>query len=211
MAQRMQRIKAIRTHTVLADNEVVIGKHTTGQDIIARTYMKEFKEPILDKDGEQKWSYDRDRNPMTRQFRLVPREVTDVYVYDELKTGKNVRNYGFRPTEEELAQRDQLERAATLQQEYWKEAAKRGLDANALLDAVKSGAPKPPKESRADEIKRLVAEGVAAALAERTNTAATVEPRESPHPETKGERDARIARNRKARERRARAKEMAGV
>lgn len=225
MAQRMQRIKAIRTHTVLAENEKVIGKHTTGQDIIARTYMKDVKEPVLDKNGEQVWKYDRDRNPLTRIFRNVPTEVTEIYVWDELKTGHNRRNYGFRPTDEELVQRDQLQRAATLQEEYWKKAAERGLTADALLDAVETGAPKPPAqeplgdghhvvsadESMEAEIARRVEEGIKAALASGTSPTATVVPRELSHPETRAERDVRIARNTKARERRARAKETAGV
>lgn len=220
---KMKRMKRVRTHTVLADDEKIIGRHTTGQDIIARTYMKNIKEPVLDKNDEQVWIYDRDRNPVTKRFRQVPTEVTEVYVYELLPTGHNRKNYGFRPTEEELAQRDRLERRERLKEEYWdklldeQDAGK----AAALGDGahVASAA-----ESLDAEIERRVAEGVAAALEKMTNTTtagADMGARreesfrddsvETKGPETKGERDTRIARNKQARERRARAKETAGV
>ena len=172
MPGRMQRISPIRTQTVYGADEKVIGRHTDGRDIIERTFMREVKEAVLDDQGKQVWKVNQLGQPISPIFRLVPTQMTEVYVYDEAN-GHNNRNRDFRPSEESLAQRARLERIETLRDDFFEAAEERGLTAEQIVAGF-SGvvAPAAPQQAPAasgdDEMETEVQRRVAEALATRT-------------------------------------------
>ena len=160
MAQRTQKIKRLRPRTELSPEENIIGTHDDGRPIIERTFTRENRVPILDKDGEQAWKFNQLGQPITPLFKLVPEEVTEVYVYDELPTGHNFKNRHFRPDPEQVAAQAQRDAAAKLQEDFFSAAAARGLTADQIADFVADGArsdvPVEEKTAAADVIEREV-------------------------------------------------------
>lgn len=158
--QRLNSIGGLRPRTVLAEDEKVVGTHTDGRQIIRRTYIEEVPHPVLDARGEQKWKMNQMGVPTVPIFELRPEEATEEYVYDELKTGHNHKNYYFRTDPAELERSAKRERVAALQDEFFTAAEARGLTADEITDFVAAGrkeveaveglvAPRKPKQRKA--------------------------------------------------------------
>jgi hypothetical protein len=154
MRQRLNSIRGLQPRTVLSDNEQIIDTHTDGRPIIQRTFTKEVRVPVLDKDGEQVWKMNQLGIKTVPVFQLVPEEVTETYVYDELKTGHNMRNYHFREDKAEVEARAKRARVNKLQDEFFAVAEDRGLSAAEIADFVAEGKaekvkPKPKSKAKA--------------------------------------------------------------
>ena len=150
MRQRLNSIRGLQPRTVLDGNEEIIDTHTDGRPIIQRTYTKEARYPVLDGDGEQVWKVNQLGMRTVPVFELRPEQVTETYVYDELKTGHNYRNYHFRPDPGEIEARDKRERVSKLQDEFFEVAEGRGLSASMIADHIAEGeAGKKKTETRA--------------------------------------------------------------
>jgi hypothetical protein len=154
MRQRLNSIRGLQPRTVLSDNEQIIDTHTDGRPIIQRTFTKEVRVPVLDKDGEQVWKMNQLGIKTVPVFQLVPEEVTEIYVYDELKTGHNMRNYHFREDKAEVEARAKRARVNKLQDEFFAVAEDRGLSAAEIADFVAEGKeekvkPKPKSKAKA--------------------------------------------------------------
>jgi hypothetical protein len=137
--QRLNSIGGLRPRTVLAEDEKVIGTHEDGRQIIRRTFIKEVRHPVLDARGEQKWKMNQMGVPTVPIFELRPEEAVEEYVYDELKTGHNHKNYYFRTDPAELERSAKRERVAALQDEFFAAAEDRGLTAGQIADFVAAG------------------------------------------------------------------------
>lgn len=150
MRQRLNSIRGLQPRTVLTSEEEIIDTHTDGRPIIQRTYTKEARYPVLDGDGEQVWKVNQLGMRTVPVFELRPEQVTETYVYDELKTGHNYRNYHFRPDPGEIEARDKRERVSKLQDEFFEVAEGRGLSASMIADHIAEGeAGKKKTETRA--------------------------------------------------------------
>ena len=150
MRQRLNSIRGLQPRTVLTSEEAIIDTHTDGRPIIQRTYTKEARYPVLDGDGEQVWKVNQLGMRTVPVFELRPEQVTETYVYDELKTGHNYRNYHFRPDPGEIEARDKRERVSKLQDEFFEVAEGRGLSASMIADHIAEGeAGKKKTETRA--------------------------------------------------------------
>ena len=130
MAGRMQKIAPIRTHTVLAEDEKVIGMHGT-QQIIQRTFTREVAHDVLDKNGEQVWKLNHMGIPTVKVRELKPEQVTEVYVYHEVN-GQNYKNHDFRPGPDELDKREKRARVEALRENFFEEAEELGMDPKTL-------------------------------------------------------------------------------
>ena len=139
MRQRLNSIRGLQPRTVLDGNEEIIDTHTDGRPIIQRTYTKEVREPVLDKDGDQVWKMNQMGVPPVPVYKLRPEEVTETYVYDELRTGHNMRNYHFREDKVEVEARAKRARVNKLQDEFFAVAEDRGLSAAEIADFVAEG------------------------------------------------------------------------
>tara|TARA_R100000458_G_C8165369_1_gene167859 strand:- start:107 stop:574 length:468 start_codon:yes stop_codon:yes gene_type:complete len=139
MRQRLNSIRGLQPRTVLGANEQIIDTHTDGRPIIQRTFTKEVRVPVLDKDGEQVWKMNQLGVKTVPVFKLVPEEVTETYVYDELRTGHNMRNYHFREDSAEVEARAKRARVSKLQEEFFAVAEDRGLSAAEIADFVAEG------------------------------------------------------------------------
>ena len=158
--QRLNSIGGLRPHTVLGEDEQVVGTHTDGRPIVQRTFIEDVPHPVLDARGEQKWKMNQMGVPTVPIFELRPETVTEEYVYDLLKTGHNHKNYYFRPDPGELERVAKRERVSVLQDEFFEAAEKRGLTADQIADFVAAGrkkveavedlvAPRKPKQRKA--------------------------------------------------------------
>jgi len=158
--QRLNTIGGLRPRTVYAEDEQIIGTHTDGRPIVQRTFTRDVSHPVLDARGEQKWKMNQMGVPTVPIFELRPETVTEEYVYDELKTGHNHKNYYFRPDPAELERVAKRERVSVLQDEFFEAAEKRGLTADQIADFVAAGrkkveavedlvAPRKPKQRKA--------------------------------------------------------------
>ena len=139
MRQRLNSIRGLQPRTVLGANEQIIDTHTDGRPIIQRTFTKEVRVPVLDKDGEQVWKMNQLGVKTVPVFKLIPEEVTETYVYDELRTGHNMRNYHFREDASEVEARAKRARVSKLQEEFFAVAEDRGLSAAEIADFVAEG------------------------------------------------------------------------
>ena len=139
MRQRLNSIRGLQPRTVLQSNEQIIDTHTDGRPIIQRTFTKEVREPVLDKGGEQVWKMNQMGVPTVPVYKLRPEEVTETYVYDELRTGHNMRNYHFRENKVEVEARAKRARVSKLQDEFFAVAEDRGLSAAEIADFVAEG------------------------------------------------------------------------
>jgi hypothetical protein len=139
MRQRLNSIRGLQPRTVLGDNEQIIDTHTDGRPIIQRTFTKEVRVPVLDNDGEQVWKMNQLGIKTVPVFKLIPEEVTETYVYDELRTGHNMRNYHFREDSSEVEARAKRARVSKLQEEFFAVAEDRGLSAAEIADFVAEG------------------------------------------------------------------------
>ena len=145
--QRLNTIGGLRPRTVLAEDEKIIGTHEDGRPIIRRTYTKEVRYPVLDARGEQKWKMNQMGVPTVPIFELRPEEATEEYVYDELKTGHNHKNYYFRTDPAELERNAKRKRVSDLQDEFFEAAEDRGLTADQIADFVAAGRREAPDQS----------------------------------------------------------------
>ena len=127
MRQRLNSIGGLQPRTVLMSDEQIIDTHTDGRPIIQRTYTKEVRHPVLDVNGEQVWKTNQLGVRTVPMHELKPEQVTETYVYDELRTGHNHKNYDFRPDPGEVAAREKRERVSKLQDEFFEVAEGRGL------------------------------------------------------------------------------------
>ena len=134
MAGRLQKIKPIVARTVLREDEEVVGRHTTGQDIISRTHTMMIAEDVLDKDGNEVWKSNHLGIPISKVRRKVPTEVTEVYVYDDVGGGHNHKIYDFRPPADEIDKRERLAGIERLRDEYFAKAYDRGDSASDIID-----------------------------------------------------------------------------
>jgi len=148
--QRLNSISGLRPRTVYAEDEQIIGTHTDGRPIVRRTFTRDVRYPVLDARGEQKWKMNQMGVPTVPIFELRPETVTEEYVYDELKTGHNHRNYHFRPDPAEVERAAKRERVSTLQDEFFEAAEKRGLTADQIADFVAAGRKKGEEPSKAE-------------------------------------------------------------
>lgn len=158
MRQRLNSIGGLRPRTVLTDEEQIIDTHTDGRPIIERTYTKEVRHPVLDVNGEQVWKTNQLGVRTVPVYELRPEQVTETYVYDELKTGHNNRNRHFREDPGEAEAREKRERVSKLQDEFFEVAEDRGLSATMIADHIAEGeaakqAPPPPPKSKANKVK----------------------------------------------------------
>tara|TARA_R110000824_G_scaffold117337_2_gene269274 strand:+ start:674 stop:1168 length:495 start_codon:yes stop_codon:yes gene_type:complete len=158
--QRLNSIGGLRPRTALGEDEKIVGTHTDGRPIVRRTFTQEVRHPVLDGRGEQKWKMNQLGIPTVPIFELRPETATEEYVYDELKTGHNHRNYHFRPDAEELERTAKRRRVSALQEEFFEAAEDRGLTADQIADFVAAGrkkveaveelvAPRKPKQRKA--------------------------------------------------------------
>ena len=139
MRQRLNSIRGLQPRTVLTSEEAIIDTHTDGRPIIQRTYTKEVRYPVLDGSGEQVWKTNQLGVRTLPVFELRPEQVTETYVYDELKTGHNHRNYHFRPDPGEIEAQEKKERVSKLQDEFFEVAEGRGLSASMIADHIAEG------------------------------------------------------------------------
>jgi hypothetical protein len=139
MRQRLNSIRGLQPRTVLTSEEQIIDTHTDGRPIIQRTYTKEVRHPVLDTSGEQVWKVNQLGMRTIPVFELKPEQVTETYVYDELKTGHNYRNYHFRPDPGETEALEKRERVSKLQDEFFEAAENRGLSASMIADHIAEG------------------------------------------------------------------------
>jgi hypothetical protein len=139
MRQRLNSIRGLQPRTVLTSEEAIIDTHTDGRPIIQRTYTKEVRHPVLDVNGEQVWKTNQLGVRTIPVFELKPEEVTETYVYDELKTGHNHRNYHFRPDPGEVEAQGKRERVSKLQDEFFEVAEGRGLSASMIANHIAEG------------------------------------------------------------------------
>jgi hypothetical protein len=137
--QRLNTISGLRPRTVYAEDENIIGTHTDGRPIIRRVFVKEERHPVLDANGEQRWKVNQMGIPTVPIFEIRPKEVTEEYVYDELKTGHNHKNYYFRTDPAEVERSAKRERVSNLQEEFFEAAEARGLTADQITDFVAAG------------------------------------------------------------------------
>ena len=137
--QSLNTIIGLRPRTILAEDEKVIGTHTDGRPIVRRTFTRDVRRPVLDDRGEQKWKMNQMGVPTVPIFEIRPEEATEEYVYDELKTGHNHRNYHFRTAPAELERSAKRERVSNLQEEFFEAAEARGLTADQIADFVAAG------------------------------------------------------------------------
>ena len=151
--QQLNAISGLNPRTVLAEDEKIIGTHTDGRPIVSRTFIREVRYPVLDASGEQKWKINQMGVPTVPIFELRPEEVTEEYVYDELKTGHNQKNYHFRTDPAELERAAKRERVATLQDEFCEAAEDRGLTADEIADFVAGGRKQEAVEAPTPEAK----------------------------------------------------------
>ena len=158
--QRLNTISGLRPRTVYAEDENIIGTHPDGRPIVQRVFIREERHPVLDANGEQRWKVNQMGMPTVPIFEIRPKEVTEEYVYDELKTGHNHRNYHFRTDPAELERSAKRERVSNLQEEFFEAAEARGLTADQITDFVAAGrkeveaveelvAPRKPKQRKA--------------------------------------------------------------
>jgi|TARA_R110000824_G_scaffold100098_2_gene237968 hypothetical protein len=120
-------------------DEQIIDTHTDGRPIIQRTYTKEVRHPVLDVNGEQVWKTNQLGVRTVPMHELKPEQVTETYVYDELRTGHNHKNYDFRPDPGEVAAREKRERVSKLQDEFFEVAEGRGLSASMIANHIAEG------------------------------------------------------------------------
>ena len=139
MRQRLNSIGGLQPRTVLMSDEQIIDTHTDGRPIIQRTYTKEVRHPVLDVNGEQVWKTNQLGVRTIPVFELKPEEVTETYVYDELRTGHNHRNYHFRPDPGEVEAQEKRERVSKLQDEFFEVAEGRGLSASMIANHIAEG------------------------------------------------------------------------
>ena len=208
MAGRLQKIKPIVARTVLADDEKVIGRHSTGQEIIERTYMKTFAEDVLDKEGNEVWKTNHLGIPISQVRRKVLREVTEVYVYEDVGGGHNFKNFDFRAPPEVLAERARIEGIQKLKDEYFERAYDRGMSADEILDIEEAGGVVPEVEND-DEVAPINLE-----LSEEEQEAQAAAEQAIAEAEKRDRKAMAEQRNKRARKRRAeksRGKETAGV
>ena len=137
--QRLNTISGLRPRTVYAEDENIIGTHTDGRPIIRRVFVKEERHPVLDANGEQRWKMNQMGIPTVPIFEIRPKEVTEEYVYDELKTGHNHRNHHFRTDPAEVERSAKRDRVSNLQEEFFEAAEARGLTADQITDFVAAG------------------------------------------------------------------------
>ena len=137
--QRLNSISGLRPRTVYGEDETIIGTHTDGRPIVRRVFVKEERHPVLDGKGEQRWKMNQMGIPTVPIFEIRPREVTEEYVYDELKTGHNHRNHHFRVDQAEVERSAKRERVSNLQEEFFEAAEARGLTADQITDFVAAG------------------------------------------------------------------------
>jgi hypothetical protein len=158
--QRLNTISGLRPRTVYAEDENIIGTHTDGRPIVQRVFIREERHPVLDANGDQRWKMNQMGMPTVPIFEIRPKEVTEEYVYDELKTGHNHKNYHFRTDPAELERSAKRERVSNLQEEFFEAAEARGLTADEITDFVAAGrkkveaveelvAPRKPKQRKA--------------------------------------------------------------
>ena len=137
--QRLNTISGLRPRTVYAEDETIIGTHTDGRPIVRRVFTREVSHPVLDARGEQKWKMNQMGVPTVPVFELRPEEMTEEYVYDELKTGHNYKNHHFRTDPAEMERSAKRQRVTTLQDEFFTAAEARGLTAGQIADFVAAG------------------------------------------------------------------------
>ena len=160
--QRLNSIGGLRPRTVYAEDEKIIGTHTDGRPIVQRIFTREVPHPVLDARGEQRWKMNQMGIPTVPIFEIRPETVTEEYVYDELKTGHNHKNYYFRTDPAEVERNAKRERVAALQEDFFGAAEDRGLTADQIADFVAAGrqeegpalpppeeAPRKPKQRKA--------------------------------------------------------------
>ena len=151
MRQRLNSIRGLQPRTVLTSEEEIIDTHTDGRPIIQRTYTKEVPYPVLDVSGEQVWKTNQMGVRTIPVVELRPEQVTETYVYDELKTGHNYRNHHFRPDPGEIEAQEKKKRVAKLQDEFFGVAEGKGLSASMIADHIaeaEAGKKKPKAKTK---------------------------------------------------------------
>jgi len=139
MRQRLNRISRLRPRTVLGEDEEIIGTHTDGRPIIERTYTKDVRQAVLTDTGEQAWKINQLGIPTVPIFEIRPETHKEVYVWDELPTGHNYKNYDFRVDPEEIEREKKRSRVDTLKEEFFEAAEERGLSADDIAGFIADG------------------------------------------------------------------------
>ncbi len=146
MRQRLNRISRLKPRTVLGEDEKIIGTHTDGRPIIERTYTKDVREAVLNENGEQSWKINQLGIPTVPIYEIRPKNHTEVYIWDELPTGHNHKNYDFRVDPAEIERNEKKDRVETLKDEFFEAAEERGLSADDIAGFIADGR----EESKSD-------------------------------------------------------------